>query len=176
MPAMEEAHIQGIARTIQLALAPAFLLTAVASFLNVFATRLSRIVERTRALEEDPAASADPAAELAVLARRSRMVRAALTLGTGSALFIALVIGTAFLGFLLSRNTASLVAGLFVAAMIALTAALSCFLGEVTLAIRTLAALVPPPRHGIGPGVTPRGTPPPGRAAPPGSSPPPLGA
>ena len=42
---MPESHVQDITRVIQLALAPAFLLTGVASLLNVFTARLARIVE-----------------------------------------------------------------------------------------------------------------------------------
>jgi hypothetical protein len=169
---MEEAHIQGIARTIQLALAPAFLLTAIASFLNVFATRLARIVERTRALAGRAQLDDDDDAELLVLGRRGRLVRWALTLGTCSALLVALVIGVAFLGFLLSMNSASAVAALFVAAMIALTLALAVFLAEVTLAVGSLTALLPRLLAGLGRGVRAPGSPPPGTAAPPGSAPP----
>ena len=41
----------GIAHVIQLAIAPVFLLTGVGAILNVMANRLSRIVDRARALE-----------------------------------------------------------------------------------------------------------------------------
>ena len=43
---MDESHVHDITRVIQLVLAPAFLLTAVASLLNVFANRLARVVDR----------------------------------------------------------------------------------------------------------------------------------
>ncbi len=140
---MEESHVHDIARVIQVALAPAFLLTAVGSFLNVFANRLVRIVDRTRVLESRAVPGDDASVELEVLQRRGQLVRWSLTLGTGAALLVSLVIGVAFLGFLLQANVSFAVAGLFVAAMAALTLALAFFLREVTLAIGSLEAFLP---------------------------------
>jgi hypothetical protein len=140
---MEETHVRDIARVIQMALAPAFLLTGVASLLNVFATRLTRIVDRTRILEVRVEPGGDAPAELEILRRRGELVRWSITMGTGAALFVTLVIGVAFLGFLLTVNFAVVVAGLFVAAMAALTLALGFFLREVTLAVGTLEAWLP---------------------------------
>ena len=140
---MEESHVHDIARVIQVALAPAFLLTGVASLLNVFVNRLARIVDRTRVLEVRVEAGGDVPSELEVLRLRGELVRWAITMGTGAALFVSLVIGIAFLGFLLTRNFASIVAGLFVAAMAALTFALGLFLREVTLAVGSLESWLP---------------------------------
>jgi small-conductance mechanosensitive channel len=140
---MEESHVHDIARVIQLALAPAFLLSGVAALLNVFANRLARIVDRTRVLEVRVEPGGDDPAELEILRRRGELVRWAITLGTGAALFVSLVIGFAFLGFLLKVNFAMGVAGLFVAAMAALTFALGLFLREVTLAVGSLEAFLP---------------------------------
>jgi hypothetical protein len=140
---MEESHIHDIARVIQLALAPAFLLTGVASLLNVFATRLARIVDRTRSLEKRVETGGESPAELEILRRRGELVRWAITMGTFAALFVTLVIGIAFVGFLLKVNFSMAVAGLFVAAMTALTFALGFFLREVTLAVGSLEAWLP---------------------------------
>ena len=140
---MEESHVHDIARVIQVALAPAFLLTGVASLLNVFVNRLARIVDRTRVLEVRVEPGGDAPAELEVLRHRGELVRWAITMGTGAALFVSLVIGFAFLGFLLTMNFALVVAGLFVAAMAALTLALGLFLREVTLAVGSLEAWIP---------------------------------
>jgi hypothetical protein len=139
---MDESHVHDIARVIQLALAPAFLLTAIGSLLNVFANRLARIVDRSRALERGAPPEGDQEVEAGVLKRRGHLVRWSITLGTGAALFVTLVIGIAFLGFLLRINFAFLVAGLFVAAMAALTFALGFFLREVTLAIGSFDQLL----------------------------------
>ena len=165
---MPETHIHDIARVIQLALAPAFLLTAIASMLNVFASRLARIVDRTRAVESQGSDGEDEVGELEVLRRRAELVRWALTFATWSALLITLVIGAAFVGFLMQANLSVVVAGLFVAAMGALTLALVSFLREVTVAVGSMNALLPGailrarqrrPREEAPPGDPPRSTP-----------------
>ena len=46
--------LNNIANAIQLALAPVFLLTGIAGMLNVMSGRLSRIIDRGRALTEKP--------------------------------------------------------------------------------------------------------------------------
>ena len=140
---MPESHVQDITRVIQLALAPAFLLTGVASLLNVFTARLARIVDRTRVLETRREPDEAVSSELEVLQRRGEIVRWSLTFATGAALAVSLVIGVAFLGFLLGVNLSLIVAGLFVAAMAALTIALGFFMREVTLAVGSLEALLP---------------------------------
>src|SRR5512137_944455 len=101
---MQESHVHDIARVIQMALAPAFLLSAVGALLNVFANRLARIVDRTRVLEGRADPGAESFEELAVLRRRGGLVRWAITMGTGAALLVSLVIGVAFVGFLLQAN------------------------------------------------------------------------
>ncbi len=140
---MEESHVHDIARVIQMALAPAFLLSAVGALLNVFSNRLARIVDRTRALEGRIAPDAESPAELETLQRRGEFVRWAITMGTGAALLVSLVIGVAFVGFLAQVNFAMIVAGLFVAAMGALTLALTFFLREVSLAVGSLEVILP---------------------------------
>ncbi len=140
---MPESHVQDITRVIQLALAPAFLLTGVASLLNVLTARLARIVDRTRVLETRREPDEAVSSELEVLQRRGEIVRWSLTFATGAALAVSLVIGVAFLGFLLGVNLSLIVAGLFVAAMAALTIALGFFMREVTLAVGSLEALLP---------------------------------
>jgi hypothetical protein len=139
---MDESHVHDITRVIQLALAPAFLLTGIGSLLNVFANRLARIVDRSRSLERSGPPEGESAQEIAVLQRRGHFVRWSITLGTGAALFVTLVIGMSFLGFLLTVNFALPVAVLFVAAMVALTFALGFFLREVTLAIGSFDLLL----------------------------------
>jgi hypothetical protein len=49
MPA--ESHLTLIAKTIQLSVAPVFLLTAIGTTLAVLTSRLNRIVDRARVLE-----------------------------------------------------------------------------------------------------------------------------
>jgi len=148
---MDEMHIHDITRVIQSALAPAFLLSAVGALLNVFANRLARIIDRSRVVQAAPQASPPAREEIGTLERRAALVRWAITLATSAALLVSLVIGFAFLGFILQVNFSRVVALLFVAAMGALTFALGFFLREVTVAIGSFEALLPSsvrPRRG----------------------------
>ena len=73
MPAI--VPIDAIAHNIQLAVAPVFLLTGIASILNVLTNRLGRVIDRARKLEAELAAfdatTRDRALrELGILGRR----------------------------------------------------------------------------------------------------------
>jgi hypothetical protein len=130
-----------IAHAIQLAVAPVFLLSGVGVSLGVLATRLSRIIDRARFLEEqasEVAGQAIQTAELGTLSRRAHLVNRAITLFTACALLICLLIATLFLGALLHLELVAPLAGLFIAAMVALIVGYLHFLREIFLATRTL--------------------------------------
>ncbi|MBX3397160.1 MAG: DUF2721 domain-containing protein [Gemmataceae bacterium] len=137
------------ARAIQLALAPVFLLTAIAGILNVMTGRLSRIVDRGRKLAEGPPGSLnlEPSAqakELRSLERRRHYASAAITAGTLSALLVCLVIVMLFAEVLLDLPIKWLEGITFTAATLALVVGLSYFLREVHLATRTIRFHVAP--------------------------------
>ena len=71
-----EPHLSDISRVIQLAVAPVFLLTAIATLINAMNTRLGRIVDRRRVVQTRLKEGEQPEAltELAQLARRTRLV------------------------------------------------------------------------------------------------------
>jgi hypothetical protein len=145
MPALE--HVTDITHTIQLAIAPVFLLTALGTMLSVFSARLGRIVDRARILSERlPQASGDKRgamfAEIADLGRRRHFVNIAITCATSAALLVCVLIAVAFLGAILRVDTARLIAGLFVAAMAAFIAALVFFLREILIAVGRTAPSV----------------------------------
>src|SRR6185369_2537506 len=78
-------HVAGIAPVIQAAVAPVFLLAGVAGTLNVLATRIGRIIDRARLMEDRlPTASAELAhelhARLRLLSRRATLVNRAIAL------------------------------------------------------------------------------------------------
>jgi F0F1-type ATP synthase assembly protein I len=141
MPA--ETHLQDITHTIQLAVAPVFLLTALGTTLGVLATRLGRIVDRARRVEariggeRGPARQAS-AKELSLLTTRARLIQWALTAGSSAALLVCLLIAVAFLGYLYDADFGTAVAVLFILAMCGFVAALLLFLREVSLAINPL--------------------------------------
>lgn len=132
----------GIAHAIQLAVAPVFLLTGVSALLGVLTSRLARIVDRARRIEPAADGKGEHAErarrELQVIAQRGRVVSRAIALGTLTALLIAAVIALMFIGAFFGFDASVPVALLFIAAMLAMIAALALFLREVFLATATL--------------------------------------
>ena len=132
-----------VARAIQLALAPVFLLTGIGTILNVMSGRLARIVDRGRHFVESPSigASLTPemiATELHSLERRRRFANAAITACTLSALFVCMVIFTLFIEAFLGLHLKWLQGILFIASTVALVVGLSLFLREVHVATGTV--------------------------------------
>ncbi len=132
-----------IGQVIQLAVAPVFLLSGIGIILTVLTNRLARVIDRARRLEEAARSASGEAlkeqrGELLVMAQRARLMNRAITLSTGSALLVAIVVVLLFLGALLDFNATLPVAGLFILAMLCLIWALLLFLREVFLAIKAL--------------------------------------
>jgi hypothetical protein len=138
-----EEHLSDLSRTIQLAVAPVFLLSALGTILNVFSNRLGRIVDRSRVLiDRLPSLQGEDKRkpsllELALLEQRRRLVNHAITFATTSSLLVCLLIAFAFIGFIAHLNFGRVMAVLFIAAMAAFIAGLLVFLREVLLAVAT---------------------------------------
>ena len=136
-----ETHVAEISRVIQLAVAPVFLLTAIATLVATLNNRLGRIVDRRRNLLErvaDKASGGDGSfaeTELTRLSRRSRLLYQSIFAAVLGALFVCLVVASAFVAALMSYDLSRLVASLFVLSMIALVVSLGLFLREVYLAV-----------------------------------------
>ena len=135
-----ESHLGDISRVIQLAIAPVFLLTAVATLITALNNRLGRIVDRRRVVFDRVPLLADlplddARRELRLLSRRIRFIYFAILGAVSAALLVCVVIAGAFLGALLSADLSRLVAVLFVLAMFALIASLALFLREIFLAV-----------------------------------------
>jgi len=132
-----------IVHSIQLSVAPVFLLSGIGVLLGVLTNRLARVVDRARPLEEqhgsaDPAAAAELHSRLRWLAQRARLMNTAITLSTVSALLVAVVVALLFGSAFVHFNLAAPVAALFIAAMLALVGALVAFLIEIRIATATL--------------------------------------
>ena len=129
-------NLKDVTAIIQLAVAPIFLLTAVATTLMVLAGRLARIVDRGRSLEL-LAASGDTRHhnELLLLERRALIIYRALSLGVSAAILVCLLMTLAFAGELFQFNSARTVALLFMAALFAYTGSLTFLLREVFFAV-----------------------------------------
>jgi len=142
MPINAPAPLGDISHVIQLAIAPVFLLTAVAGLLGVLSNRWSRAVDRRRillaripSLDADTCNSAN--AELAYLERRARLIYIAIALAVVCALLICVLIVIAFVDAFVVYNFSKLVAVFFVLALVALIGSLGAFLREIFLAVNT---------------------------------------
>jgi Ni/Fe-hydrogenase subunit HybB-like protein len=129
-----------VTHLIQLAIAPVFLLNAVASIIGVLINRLSRAVDRTRVLDErlgqkERMDVEQNQSERQVLRRRLRLIYLALTCEVLCALFVGLLIAAGFVGAITGANFALGIAGLFVLAMMAFIGGLTVFLREIFLAV-----------------------------------------
>jgi hypothetical protein len=131
--------IAEIERAIQLAIAPAFLLTGIFSLVTILANRLARMIDRERAVR---AGLAQPLpGEQLYIVRRARQAHRAIGACVLAAILLCLLIVMAFAGILLQLNVAWVLAALLVAAMIALMVALLLLLAEIGLAFRHLPLL-----------------------------------
>jgi Protein of unknown function (DUF2721) len=140
-----DASPDDIARAIQLALTPAFLLTGIAGMLNGMAGRLSRIIDRGRAVAEGrvPSAHDSLEVEIEILERRRHFTSVAITAATIAALLVCTVIAALFLEVMVGAHLKWLIGGLFTAAMLALVVGLAFFLREVHLAMRSTRLRIP---------------------------------
>lgn len=134
---------------IQLAVAPVFLLTGVGAMLGVLTSRLARIIDRARGLENryEQSSSVNEKARLHVdlrrLSKRARLVSLAISSCTFCSLFVSLIIMTLFVEALMDVYLRGLVPVLFIVAMMAFVTGLVLFLREIYLA--TAALRIGPP-------------------------------
>lgn len=150
MMIMPDACFDDVTHVIQLALAPAFLLTGIASILNVMTGRLSRIIDRSRKLAEEPQKEniflqKIYETEHSDLEIRRYLSGVAITASTFSALLVCLVIFVLFIKVIFALEIKWVVSGLFAASTISLLIGLTYFLREVHIA--TKAVRIPFPKN-----------------------------
>jgi len=136
-------HIPSIAQVIQLAVAPVFLLTGVGATLNVFASRIGRIIDRARVMEDQlskatPEVATVLQSRLLVLSRRARLVNRAIGLSVTSGILVSLVVAALFVSAVLQIDLALPIAVAFVTALLTLASGLIYFLREVIIATESL--------------------------------------
>jgi hypothetical protein len=135
---------ENVAKLIQLALGPVFLLSGVGITLSMLTQRLARIVDRARTLEERRERTTDETRlghidkDLRAIWRRSRYINSAIALSTVSAFMTTLVVTLLFASEFTRMSVGSVVAVMFVASMVALSTAFIMFLIEVRIATQTL--------------------------------------
>jgi len=139
--------VADVARLIQLAVAPVFLLTAVGTIIGVLSNRLGRVVDRSRALEDrlrqlTPQGQGAVRAELTVLSQRVRLVYVSMTLAVVCALFVGLLIAVAFVDAFIAIDLSKFIGLLFIGAMLSFIVALMVFLREIFLAVSSARSLM----------------------------------
>lgn len=135
-----QSGLSDISHAIQLAIAPVFLLNALAALVGVLVNRLARSIDRMRALRETPRthdrrAPEKVAAELRVLERRLRLIYLSIGLNVTCALLVGATIIVAFVDAFVAPSLAPAIALLFGSGMVAFLASLLTFLREIVLAV-----------------------------------------
>jgi hypothetical protein len=135
--------VNTVAETVRLAVAPIFLLSGIGAFLNVCASRLSRIVDRSREVEPRLLDSRGAEherwlGELHVLDRRMSLVSWAISLSVLSAVLICAVVVLLFSASLTRLEVATVIAWLFIGSMIAIGVGFAVFLVETRVGSRAV--------------------------------------
>lgn len=141
--ASPDLSVSTVAEIVRVALAPVFLLSGIGAFLNVLASRLSRIVDRSRQIEPLllPSRGAEHdrwIADLKILDRRMSLISWATGLSVMSAILTCLVVILLFAANLIRTHLGTEIAWLFMGSMVAIGAAFGVFLVETTVAARAV--------------------------------------
>ena len=136
-------QIQEIGEVVRTAVAPVFLLSGVGVTLTLLTSRLARVVDRARALEQKESKTHESdlhvlGSALHTLEQRARLLGRAIALCTICALLVSMVVVTLFLGAFVNFNLSLIIAMLFIVAMLSFIGALLLFLREVYVATRNL--------------------------------------
>lgn len=132
-----------IAETIQVSLTPVFLLVAIGSILNFLTTRLGRVVDRSRMLQEMHAATQGADHDMVVceirsIAKRIELVGRAILMLVISGLLIGTTVVILFVGGLTGTEIDQIAAGFFIASIALLLIGLVLFLLETREASASL--------------------------------------
>jgi hypothetical protein len=139
-----ELHLTEIARVVQMAIAPAFMLAGIGTFINVMTTRLARVIDRAveSARDGDFAAKGEEEDAVArlrdMLAIRAKLLNRALALCTVAAVLICGLIGLMFLDALVRTDLSTAIVLLFIVAMLTMMSGLALFMREVFVATAAL--------------------------------------
>jgi hypothetical protein len=128
-----------IAHTIQLALAPVFVLVAIGNILNILSTRLGRIVDRARTLQGQHAETSGSehdaiVGEMRMIDQRISLNTQAIRLLVLAGLAIGMTVAVLFLEEMIDYSLERVAAGFFLLSVALLMWALTLFLRETQVA------------------------------------------
>ncbi len=124
----------GLARAIQLSVAPVFLLTAIAGLLGVISNRLARVLDRAQRLQS----VTDEAMDLSLLKRRMTLLTRASEAVTTTGVLVAAVVAVTFISAIAVIDLTAIVVPLFVVAMISLMVGLLTLLLDARVSARLI--------------------------------------
>lgn len=132
-----------IVQTIQLALTPVFVLVAIGNILNILSSRLGRVVDRARTLQERYRSTEGVehdmvVSELRLVQRRMTLITHAVRMMVLSGLAIGITVAILFLSGLGGMDWHAAAAITFLAAIVLLLFALVLFLRETQVAADAL--------------------------------------
>lgn len=132
-----------IAHTIQLALAPVFVLVAIGNIMNILSTRLGRIVDRARRLQEKHGETEGAAHDIIVIEMRAideriSLATRAIRVLVSSGLSIGTTVAILFIEEMANYSLETVVAVFFLISVLLLMYALILFLRETRVAAATL--------------------------------------
>ena len=135
-----------VAQTIQLALAPVFVLVALGNIMNILSIRLARVIDRGRILQQRHPDTSGPehdelVREMRILDRRIHLIGRAILLLVLSGLTIGSCVALLFIEELFKVNMQQVAAFAFMVAIGLLMWALTLFLREIRSA--TVALRIP---------------------------------
>ena len=133
--------VNTLGKTIELAIAPVFLLVAAGGFLNVLSARLARVVDRARSrgqlmLEATGHQHDSIREELRAINRRIGLVNGAIGLVVLAAVLICFVVILLFVAKIANVFWYDIISGLFALAMLSIAAGFTLFLIETRVASR----------------------------------------
>jgi hypothetical protein len=135
--------VSAVADIVRIALAPVFLLSGIGAFVNVLASRLSRIVDRSRKVEPLLLDSRGPEhdrwlREIRVIDRRMSLVSWAISLSVLSAILICAVVVMLFAGSIVRVHFGTAIALTFIGSMLSIGLAFVVFLVETQVGSRAV--------------------------------------
>lgn len=142
--------LQDLIPILQVSIGPVILISGVGLLLLSMTNRLGRVIDRARVLSREYRDVG--AAQLPILMRRARLLRAAIALASLSVLLAAVLIIVLFVAASIKLNLALVIAGLFVGCMITLIVSMGLFIADVNLTLSALKLEVDAltRRHGSG--------------------------
>lgn len=140
---MNPVNVSELIPVLQTAIGPMILISGVGLLLLTMSNRLGRVVDRARSLAslcsdpQEPSRS-NKLAQLEILWKRARLIRAAISLLLTSALMAAILIVALFLTALFGLEDAWLIGGLFIVGMLSIIGSMVYFLLDINESLTAL--------------------------------------